>query len=190
MQKIIIAIVAICCALCSNSQPADTTKKIITIGVEWTLSDKVDSRYKLMIDSVFQSVMNEYNKEPETVILRKKTGGEDGSISFTFKKGKIVSNGTRTAGYIVSGLGLLAAPAITLAASGGNAVLAFWFFPRDRIIMTRSIESPSGRRRIRYAKRVNLYKGALFASKSERMKDMAEKLDDSIFKAFTKFEDD
>lgn len=189
MPKIITAIVAICCAVCTYSQPADTTKKIITIGVEWNVSDQVDSRYKLMIDSVFQSVMNEYNEEPETVILRKKTGGEDGYISFTFKKGKIISNGTRTAGYIVSGLGLLAAPAITLAASGGNAVLAFWFFPRDRIIMTRSIQSPPGRR-IRYAKRVNLFTGALFNSKPERMKRMAEKLDDSIFRAFMKFEDD
>jgi hypothetical protein len=182
MQKLFPALI-ICFALysCKPLQIAETKKDISDLGISWELAKKVNPVYKEKIDSVFEAIINRFNSEKHSFSVHKRLPFEQNFLALNFEKGKFVKKGGLTAGYIVSGVGLLVAPAAILYATEGMYILGFYYFPMDNLAISGSLSPALSGNKTRPLYTL-VQTGALFSNKTKRMKKISKKLDQRIYK--------
>ena len=164
---------------CSFVRTVETRRPFSDLGVDWNYAGKMNPVYKPIIDSTFEEIIRKFNSEAHSYKIHKRNPQDENYITFTFVNGKFVSNGGVTAGYIVSGLGLIATSAITLAASGATWLAAFYYFPADKLQIATML-SPSLAKRSKPSMSL-LEKGALFSTRSKRINKITVMLEKAIY---------
>ncbi len=176
MKYFLLAGLTICFYSCSTlkSDSGKTIKNTPDVGVEWEYSAKVNDAYQKNMDSVIKDEIQKFNSSGHAFNLHIKNRKDKDYISMEFKDGKIATKSQRTAGYIVSGVGLIATPALLIALHAGF-VAAFYYIPENTFLMkctySDNLANPSS-----HGKKFNGSTGALFANK-----------DKQVGKLFTKF---
>lgn len=188
MLKLFPALV-ICFALfsCKTLQIAESKKGISDLGISWELAQKVNPVYKERIDLVFEAVMNRFNSEKHSFTVHRMLPGDQNVLGFNFIKGRFVSKSGLVTGYIVSGLGLLVAPAATLVASEGAFLVGFYYFPVDRLNISAGL-SPALSDNKTKPKPLFVQTGAMFSNKTKRMNKVSKKLEQTIYKLLLKLD--
>jgi hypothetical protein len=172
---------------CTFFHIAESKRNISDLAIEWDFSQKVNPVYKEKIDSVFEAVMNRFNADNHSFSVHKRLRGEENYLTLSFVKGKFVSKGGLIAGYIISGLGLVAAPATILYLSEGTMIAAFYYFPTDNLSISGSLSPALSDDKA--GKMFTLVQtGALFSNKTKRMKKISKKLDQRIYKILLKLD--
>jgi hypothetical protein len=166
---------------CKPLQIAESKKDITDLGISWELTKKVNPVYKERIDSVFHAVMNRFNNEKHSFSVHKRLPYEQNFLALNFEKGKFVKKGGLIAGYFVSGVGLLVAPAAILYATEGMYILGFYYFPMDNLAISGSLSPALSGNKTRPLYTL-VEKGALFSNKTKRMNKISKKLDQRIYK--------
>ncbi len=172
---------------CKTLQIAESKKDITDLGISWELAKKVNPVYKERIDSVFEAVMNRFNSEKHSFSVHRQLPFEQNFIVFRFENGRFVSKGGRIAGYVISGLGLLAAPVAVLIATEGAFFAAFYYFPMDKLGIVATL-SPALSDKKTIPKPLMVETGAMFSNKTKRMNKMGRKLEQTIYKMLLKLD--
>jgi hypothetical protein len=172
---------------CKPLQIAESKKDITELGISWELGKKVNPVYKERIDSVFEAIINRFNSEKHSFTIHKRLPYEQNFLALQFEKGKFVKKGGLTAGYIVSGVGLLVAPAAILYATEGMYILAFYYFPMDNLVISGSLSPALSGNKTRPLHTL-IESGALFSNKKKRINKISKKLDQRIYKILLKLD--
>lgn len=176
----------IVCLFFYSCQPSkiyiERKKDFTDLGVEWTYSLRVNEMFKSKIDSIMDVAITQFNNEHHSFLVHKKISGEEDFLSLSFDKGRFVSDGGQAAGYIISGLGVIVSPIISLSSSGGKSFLTFWYLPHDNLIFHGTF-SPSISNNIRPQK-MFIQSGALFSNKQKRWSTITWQLANAIQQIF------
>jgi PBP1b-binding outer membrane lipoprotein LpoB len=97
------------------------------VGIEWEYSGKINDAYQKDMDSVISAEIQKYNAAGHQLHLHKKKAKDKDYLFMEFKEGKLTTKGERTAGYIFTGLGLVATPALLIALNTGFVAI---FYPK------------------------------------------------------------
>ena len=172
---------------CNNLKLATGQKSISSLAIDYSISDKVNPIYKSVIDSTIDATIVRFNNENRSFTAIKRGPNDEKGLTIDFTKGRFVSDGGITAGYIVSGLGLIVTPISLYLASGGELIGFFYYFPDDKIVISSSL-SPSLSAKPGKKSNSWVMSGALFSSKSKRLAKISMRLDDRVYKMLTKLD--
>ncbi len=173
---------------CKTLQVAENKniKNTPSIGIEWNYSEKVNDKLLPKIDSVILKGINTFNSEKHSFSVHKKKPKDKDYLSLSFDKGKIVGGGEKAAGYIISTLGLIVAPAVLIGADAGFIVV-FYFWPTHKIQGVMDL-SPSMAADKGSIKRLYLETGALFSKNSKQVEKLLEKFSKAFYSSLIKIE--
>lgn len=188
-MKITTALLVLCVLFtsCSTLKFAADQKSVSSLAIDYQVSEKVNPIYKTLIDASFDDAMQKFNAESHSFSVHRRAANEATDLNFDLNKGKFVSKGGVAAGYIISGLGLIAAPIGTLGASGGEWLVFFYYFPMDRVIFSASLSDDLAEK----AGKKNTYVievGALFSNKTRRTDKMSARLDKRLYDILVKMD--
>jgi hypothetical protein len=188
MLKLFPALI-ICFSLysCKPLQIAESKKNISDLGISWELAKKVNPVYKERIDSVFDAIMNRFNADNHSFSVHKRLPGEENYLTLSFVKGKFVSKRGLISAYIISGLGLVAAPIAIFYLSEGAAAGVFFYYPVDNLAISGSL-SPALSDNKAGKLSTSLETFPLFSNKTKRMNKISKKLDQRIYKILLKLD--
>ena len=115
--------------------PESKRQNDFNLGVEWVYDSLgMNKEFVHSIDSAIELSIAEFNKdESHSYKLHKKNSFDSAYITLIFDKSSLASNTSIVAGYVLSSLGIISCPILTLASSQGKTLIAFWYFPRDYI---------------------------------------------------------
>ncbi len=188
-MKTIYYVLGLCLLLssCTTLKFATDQKSISTLAIDYEVAEKVNPIYKTIIDASFEKAMQRFNQETRSFKVHRRVGNEAAGLNFDLSKGKFVSKGGVTAGYVVSGLGLIAAPIGTLAATGGEWLVLFYYFPADRVNFSAALSDDLAEK-VGKKKKFIIEVGALFTSKTKRTAKMSFKLDQTLYNILVKLD--
>ena len=165
-----------CATLHFSAEKKATVKDL---SIDWTFSKSVDREYIPNIDSVMTVVIANYNSHSHSFKVHKKLATEPEGLTINFSRGKFTGDGEITASYLVSAIGLIAAPITMYSASNGQGLLFFWYFPSDCIRLKTSLSPElagnNGKTVVSF-----IQKGATFSRKSARMARMCNGINDYV----------
>lgn len=160
--------------------PATNGFKAKDVAINWGIDTAyVNGIYNNVIDSKVDSAINEFNKGKHAFKLHEALGKDSNVLSFNFSKSRFVSDGDVALGYIISGLGIIGSPIITLTSSNSQFFLAFWYLPHDYINYTATLTSNQLKDSMVY-QYYSIRSNALFNNKLDRVKNIADKLNASL----------
>lgn len=188
MRFLICACALIILNSCASLKLANDKKDITQLNLGYVLNSNINPILKPYIDSVFDATINQFNSEGRSFIVKRQAEGEESDLTVVVKRAKYIKKSGVTAGYIISGLGLIAAPVTMLASSGGQWFIIFLYLPADRIEMESTL-SPSLSAKPGKKVRTIVNSGALFTSKSKRLKKMSGKLDLALYDMLIKLDE-
>jgi hypothetical protein len=144
---------------------------ITELKVDFTFAETINPIYKPAVDSAFENALSNFNLGKHVYTVRRVQPDETADLVFHLKRGRFVSKGWVTTGYIINGLGLVTTPAVALITSSGTGVGLFFYFPLDEFEME-GILSPE--LNAKPVKRVRYYAdgNALFVNKKRRYSKM------------------
>jgi hypothetical protein len=144
------------------------TSNVTSIGIQTNYTKRANNTFKDTIESSIEKVITQFNNEKHAFSVHKKETSDRSYLTLDFSKVRIVSNGGVAAGYIISGIGLIASPILVFEWSGESAILAFWYFPVNRIEYISSLSPYLNAEK--GPKQANLIQsGAMFRNKSKRI---------------------
>ncbi len=149
------------------------------LTIDWRYTSNVDSEYIPNIDSVMIAMLYNYNSQSHSFKIHKKQTGEQDGLTIDFSRGKFTGDGEIRASYLVSAIGLIAAPITMLSASDGKSLLLFWYFAADRIKiqarLTPDLVGNNGQSVSNF-----IQTGATFTNKAARMDRMCSGISDYV----------
>lgn len=160
---------------------------VSSIGIETNYAKRVSSAYKDSIEASIEKVISQFNSEKHVFSIHKKETSDSSYLTLNFSKVRFVSNGGVAAGYIVSGIGLIASPILVFEWSGESAILAFWYFPVNRIEYTSSL-SPYLNANRGPSQQNLIQSGAMFRSKSKRIEVTRTKFEVYLYNSLLELE--
>lgn len=179
--------VVLFCFLIHSCSPtlriAESSKNIgIDIAIEWTISPSASELFISKIDSVMNLVINLVNQEDHGFYVHKKRDNEEAQLTLDFEKIKFVSTGGQIAGYLVSGVGLIASPIIISTLTNQAFTLVFWYFPHDCISYSATLSADLDEDN--RSRTINRFvdSGVLFTSKSKRTDKISRRLKSSLYR--------
>ncbi|MDQ3277722.1 MAG: hypothetical protein M3Q06_05320 [Bacteroidota bacterium] len=185
-------LLAALCWLCScNTLYVSETKtraNTPSIGVEWNFGDFSNTALQHSVDSAITVELQRFNAEQHgfTVYQRKRNDKNKDYITIDVEKGKVVGSGGKIAGYSVTALGLIAAPA-TLIAIESPMILAFYYWPNHHITSRVTLSSNLSTDR-KNNKNLVVMTGALFASNKKQTNKLLRKYADGVRKTLLDIE--
>lgn len=157
------------------------------VGIEWEYSGKINDAYQKDMDSVISAEIQKYNTAGHQLHLHKKKAKDKDYLFMEFKEGKLTTKGERAAGYIVTGLGLVATPALLIALNTGFIAI-FYYVPENKFLIkcaySGDLADPSS-----HGKNFVGSTGALFAKKQKQVAKLYTKFSvklDGIFLSLEK----
>lgn len=172
---------------CATLQVSDTrnASNVKDIGIEWNYDDRVNERYKPMIDSAITDAMNSFNAEKHLFMVHKKERKDKDYISIDFTKGKIVSGGEKAAGYILTTVGVAAIPILIVVES--PVIFGFYYLPQNMLQSTIALSPSLVADKYRDGKAV-VASGALFSSQKKQVPKVVVKYATSFKKMLSGLE--
>ena len=177
---IVVATILVFLSACATLNLSVQKKAILKdLTIDWSYASNVDSEYIPNIDSVMIAVLYNYNSQNHSFKLHKKQTGEQDGLTINFSRGKFTGDGEIAASYLVSAIGLIAAPITMLSASDGKSILFFWYFAADRIkiqaSLTPELAGNNGQSVSNF-----IQTGATFTNKAARMDRMCSGINDYV----------
>jgi hypothetical protein len=169
LVAVIVFIVSSCQTLkVAENRNFSNTKEI---GVEWYVTGKVKNvgdDFDQKLDSMMLAAMESYNHKQAELVFRRKEKKDKDYLTFEINQAKIVSAGGKTAGYIISGVGLIVAPVAILVASEYTFFLAFYYWPEHKLLGTVEVSGNLAAEN-KYKMYMGATKGALFGSNKKQV---------------------
>ncbi len=165
-----------------KSDAGRSIKNTPDVGIEWEYSSKINNAYQKDMDSVIDAEIQKYNTGGHQLHLHKKRPKDKDYLSMEFKEGKLTTRGERTAGYIVTGLGVVVTPAVLIALNAGF-VAAFYYLPENKFLM-KCTYSDNLAASSSHGKNFNGTTGALFVNRQKQVNKLYTKFSvklDGIF---------
>ena len=167
---------------------SNSAKNIKNIGIRYSYIEKGDL-YLNFFDSTINDFITEFNKEGHLFTINAQQPDDSLFVSLQFVKTKFASKNAITAGYIVSGLGLIALPIATYNASNGNLIVFAWFLPKDvndfYLTQSKYLKLFSDRQGNKSIK-----SGAMFSTEENRQKNMKNAFSKALRRYFEGIEID
>jgi hypothetical protein len=154
----------------ASTRNAANTK---SLALEWTYPSKITENLRLKLDSTIEVVMKQFNNEKHSFDVHKKTPIDKDYLTINFQKAKVVKNGEKIAGYIVSAIGLVVIPYV-LIASESPFILVFYYYPQHRLVPAFTL-SPSLSSGKNNKISMLLSTGALFVSTDKQVNKLLNK---------------
>ena len=98
----------------------------------------------------------------------------------------MVGTGEKIVGYTLTGLGMVAVPAVMIAEETGFVVL-FYYYPLHKITSRTELSGNLAAERSR-ARRVELSTGALFSKNSKQLDKLTKKFEKSLYNSLVRIE--
>lgn len=189
MNKII-GIIGLCLLFASCVQMQHTSSQSPnpkTLSLAWNSNDYIPDNYKTMIDSLMPMAIQEFNEKSKHLKFTAVPYSASHTVNFYFSEGKFATKEEITAGYIISGLGILVSPIATWQLSQNQFLIAFWDFPGDKINYKLTTYFANSKKQWK-GRKYKVSRGALFKSKNARMQSIANQLHQSILNALKSFD--
>lgn len=160
------------------------------IGVEWSVDGvvkNVGDNYEQTVDSLMELAMATYNQQHPQLVFRKKQKKDKDYITVSIDRFKVVKAGGKAAGYVVTGVGLIAAPITVLVLSEYTFALAFYYWPAHKMTGTAELSSALASDK-GYRTFMGAEKGALFGTNKKQIPKLYSRYVESMHKVFAMVE--
>ncbi len=156
------------------------------IGLEWNYGEKVNDKLRVKIDAAMSEEIKNFNSQGHSFVLHVKKPKDKDYISVGISRGKIVRSGGKAAGYIISGIGLVAVPVALIALETG-VFGGFYSLPNHRIDSRFALSSTLSGDRY-HDKQLITETGALFSGTEKKVNKLVVKFISRFHTSLVKIE--
>ncbi|MFA6086755.1 hypothetical protein [Mucilaginibacter sp.] len=152
------------------------------VDVIWNFGSRIKAGVRPQLENAVESAITRYNRESNTLVLRRSDEADANCLKIDFSKGEFVSRRNKMIAYLVNFLGMIIMPAVGFMI-GFPGPLVLNYFPRNMVKSELAISS-SKQLIFKKIKKINAWTWVLFVNAKRKEDKLVTDYSERLYQAF------